>query len=111
MAENTTVGLERLFNALADPTRIKIFEMLANAQTALSITAISDQFVISRQAVTKHVGILFDANLVKFEYQGRERFCFINKEPLKDIEQWCTNYADNSDSHQAILEKFIGRQE
>jgi len=84
--------MTRVLKAIADPTRREIFHVLVVAATALSITQISNQFAISRQGVTKHIKNLEDAGLVQISSKGRERFCYANPRPLKEVNQWLQFY-------------------
>lgn len=82
----------KILKAIADPTRREIFHALILATTALPITQISSQFNISRQGVTKHIKTLEDAGLVQINTQGRERFCYANAKPLKEVNKWLKFY-------------------
>lgn len=62
----------RVFSALGDPTRLKLVAMLC-AGGALSITQLTANTHISRQAVTKHLQVLAQAGLVRDANRGRER--------------------------------------
>jgi DNA-binding transcriptional ArsR family regulator len=84
--------ITRLFKAIADPTRRDIFHALVIASTALSISQISNQFEITRQGITKHIKTLEEAGLVQIETKGRERFCNVNANPLKEINKWLQFY-------------------
>ena len=81
-----------LFKAIADPKRRAIFHALIIATSALSITQISNAFDISRQGVTKHIKTLEEAGLVSINSKGRERFCYPNAKPLKEINKWLQFY-------------------
>ena len=85
--------INKLFKAIADPTRRDIFHALILATSALSITQISNQFEISRQGVTKHIKTLQEAGLVNIDAQGRERFCNANPKPLKEVNKWIQFYS------------------
>ncbi|TSE11429.1 MULTISPECIES: ArsR/SmtB family transcription factor [Aquimarina] len=84
--------ITKILKAIADPTRREIFHALVVAATALPITQISGQFNISRQGVTKHLKTLEDANLIRIKTKGRERFCYANTNPLKEVNQWLKFY-------------------
>ena len=84
--------INKIFKAIADPTRREIFHILVLASTALSITQISDHFSMSRQAVTKHIKYLEGAGLVEIRENGRERYCQANALPLKEINDWVSFY-------------------
>ncbi|MEW7278114.1 metalloregulator ArsR/SmtB family transcription factor [Aquimarina sp. 2201CG1-2-11] len=84
--------ITKILKAIADPTRREIFHALVVAATALPITQISGQFDMSRQGVTKHLKTLEDAGLVSIDTKGRERFCYANATPLKEIKNWIKFY-------------------
>jgi DNA-binding transcriptional ArsR family regulator len=84
--------INKVFKAVADPTRREIFHVLMVASAAMSLTQISEQFDISRQGVTKHIKLLEEAGLIKTSEQGRERFCAANPTPLKEIKNWMAVY-------------------
>ncbi|MBC2844206.1 ArsR/SmtB family transcription factor [Winogradskyella flava] len=86
-------NINKLFKAIADPTRRDIFHALVLATSALSITQISTQFDMSRQGVTKHIKILNDAGLVQMNEQGRNRFCYADPKPLKEVNKWMQFYS------------------
>ena len=81
-----------ILKAIADPTRREIFHALVLAASALPITQISNQFDISRQGVTKHLKTLEEAGLIQIESKGRERYCYANAKPLKEINKWLQFY-------------------
>lgn len=84
--------ITRILKAISDPTRREIFHALVVAATALPITQISAQFDISRQGVTKHIKTLEDAGLVQIKSEGRERFCYADAKPLREVNQWLKFY-------------------
>lgn len=84
--------ITRILKAVADPTRREIFHALVVAATALPITQISNQFDISRQGVTKHIKTLENAGLVQISTKGRERFCYADVKPLKEVNKWLKFY-------------------
>lgn len=84
--------ITQLFKAIADPTRREIFHALVIAGSALSISQISNQFEISRQGVTKHIKTLEEAGLIQLDNKGRERLCYANAKPLKELNKWMKFY-------------------
>jgi len=100
-----------IFKAIADPTRREILSIMVVATTALSINSISENFSASRQAITKHIGILHEAGLVDFELKGRERFCFANPKPLKEVHDWLAVYEKFWNTKLDMLDKFLGGME
>ena len=99
--------INKLFKAIADPTRRDIFHALILATSALSITQISNQFEISRQGVTKHIKTLQEAGLVNIDAQGRERFCNANAKPLKDVNKWIQFYSQFWDTKLDSLGDYL----
>ncbi len=97
----------KIFKAIADPTRREIFHILVLASAALSISQISDHFEMSRQAVTKHIKYLEGAGLVETHEKGRERFCHANTIPLKEINDWVSFYEKYWDDKLARLVKHL----
>ncbi len=97
-----------IFKAIADPTRREIFYLLVAATTALSINSIASSFVHSRQAITKHIEVLSNAGLVQIEKKGREKYCFPNPKPLKEVHDWLSTYQRFWDSRLDMLENFLG---
>lgn len=79
-----------VFQAIADPTRRKVLQLLANKNQ--SIAEIASQFDISRTAIVKHLNILADAGLVQGEKQGKEKIFHLQTEPLKDVKDWLSYY-------------------
>lgn len=81
----------RIFKAIADPTRREIFHLLV-VGSALTISQISTSFDISRQGVTKHVKILEEANMVELKAKGREKYIIAKPEALKELKDWLSFY-------------------
>ncbi len=84
--------IDKIFKAIADPTRREIFHALVVASAALTITHLTQRFEISRQGVTKHIKTLESAGLITIEKQGRERYCQAQPEQLKLISEWLAFY-------------------
>ena len=74
------------FEALADPTRRRIIEMLARG--VLSAGEIAQRFAISRSAVSQHLRILRDARLVSVRAEGQQRIYELDSDGLIEIEEW-----------------------
>jgi DNA-binding transcriptional ArsR family regulator len=77
-----------VFQAIADPVRRDIIQKLA--KQPLNLNSISDNFEISRQAISKHIQILTECGLVVVRKQGRERFCEAKLDKLNEVENWIT---------------------
>ncbi|MEP7128311.1 MAG: metalloregulator ArsR/SmtB family transcription factor [Chitinophagales bacterium] len=75
-----------IFQAIADPTRRAILTLIA--LQAMTPNAIADNFHITRQAVSKHLRILTECELVKQKQQGREIFYSLELDKMKEIDKW-----------------------
>lgn len=79
-----------IFQAVADPTRRAIIALIA--LQAMTPNAIAAHFDTSRQAVSKHLKILTECELVKQEQQGREIYYSLEIEKMKEIDQWLEQF-------------------
>ncbi len=82
-----------VFQAIADPTRRRLLELLAGEE--LSISTISSHFTMSRTAVTKHLHVLESAGLVVARKMGREKLYCLEAEPLKELLTFYEQFWDN----------------
>ncbi|MCD9025280.1 ArsR/SmtB family transcription factor [Cohnella silvisoli] len=76
-----------IFSALADPTRRNILEMLAG-NDEFPASEIYDKFQVSPQAISQHLKILREANLVHVEKRAQQRIYRINTDAMVELEQW-----------------------
>jgi len=79
-----------IFQAIADPTRRAIIALIA--LQAMTPNAIAEHFDTSRQAVSKHLRILTECELVTQEQKGREIFYSLEIEKMKEIDKWLEQY-------------------
>jgi DNA-binding transcriptional ArsR family regulator len=79
-----------VFQAIADPTRRAIILLLTVG--AMTPNAIAEHFNSSRQAVSKHLQILTECEILKQEQQGREIHYHLNTDKMKDIEKWLEKF-------------------
>ena len=79
-----------VFQAIADPTRRAIITLLA-AQ-AMTPNALAEQFDTTRQAVSKHLRVLTECDLVKQEQQGREIYYTLQLQKMKEIDTWLSQF-------------------
>lgn len=80
--------MDKVFKALADASRRRLLDQLflKNGQT---LTELCDHLDMSRQSVTKHLGILEEANLIIVEWQGRSKRHYLNAAPIGEIyDRW-----------------------
>jgi DNA-binding transcriptional ArsR family regulator len=75
-----------LFQAIADPTRRAILTLLA--MQALTPNAMAEKFDMSRQAVSKHIKVLQECELIKPEQSGREIYYHFNQKKIQEIDNW-----------------------
>lgn len=79
-----------IFQAIADPTRRAIITLIA--LQAMTPNAIADHFNTTRQAVSKHLRILTECDLVKPKQQGREIYYSLEVEKIKEVDQWVNQF-------------------
>lgn len=87
-----TTQIDKVFKALADPSRRHLLDLLHrdNGQT---LTALCEHMNMTRQAVTQHLQLLEDANLVAVIWQGREKLHYLNPVPLHEMyERWVRKF-------------------
>ena len=75
-----------VFQALADPTRRAILSLIA--LQAMTPNALAEHFSTSRQAVSRHIHVLAEAQLVRQEQSGREIFYHLNPRKMKEVADW-----------------------
>jgi DNA-binding transcriptional ArsR family regulator len=81
-----------IFQAVADPTRRAI--LLLIALKAMTPNAIADNFNTTRQAVSKHLKILTECELVKQEQKGREIYYTLEIDKMKEIDKWLEQFRE-----------------
>ena len=79
-----------IFQAIADPTRRAIIALIA--MQAMTPNALAEHFHTSRQAVSKHLRILTECELVTQEQKGREIYYSLEIEKMKEIDKWLEQY-------------------
>jgi len=79
-----------IFQAIADPTRRAIIALIA--LQAMTPNALAEHFNTSRQAVSKHIQILTECDLVKQEQQGREIYYSLQLQKMKEIDKWLDQF-------------------
>lgn len=94
-----------IFQAIADPTRRAIITLIAFQ--AMTPNAIADNFNTTRQAVSKHLRILTECELVKQEQQGREIFYSLEIDKMKEIDKWLDQFRDIWEARFNQLDKVL----
>lgn len=79
-----------VFQAIADPTRRAIILLLAVG--AMTPNGIADHFQTSRQAVSKHIKVLTECDILSQEQKGREIYYHLNADKMKEIEKWLDQF-------------------
>ncbi len=96
-----------MFVALADPTRRTILELLASSGE-LTATAIYEQFPVSPQAVSQHLKVLREANLVEMEKRAQKHLYRLNPQTLSQFETWVQQlqqrWSERFEALDAVLE-------
>lgn len=93
-----------LLAALADPTRRALFERL-NASGPASASKLASEMPISRQAISKHLGLLDSVGLVDRSARGREIVYEARVAPLADVAGWLESVGDEWDERLSRLKK------
>ena len=86
----------RVFAALADKTRLAIVARLCSGQPA-SISQLANDSKLTRQAITKHLGLLERAGFVRSSHAGRERIFQFDPEPLESIQAYLASVSKQWD--------------
>lgn len=96
-----------VFAALADPIRRDILELLS--RSPLTAGEVARQFPVSRPAISRHLRVLREANLVTVESTGRERTYRINTATLAEVDAWLARFRDSWESRLDALETEVHR--
>ena len=94
-----------VFQAIADPTRRAI--LLLIAAHAMTPNAIAEEFHTSRQAVSKHIQILTECELVKQEQKGREIYYQLNPKKIDEIDKWVEKIRKSLETQFNQLDKLL----
>ncbi len=97
-----------VFQAIADPVRRDIIELVSN--DTLTVNEVAEKFEISRPAISKHIRILNECGIIEINQKGRERYCQIQPKNLIPaflwIEQYKSLWEDKIDSFENYLMKL-----
>jgi len=102
--------MDPVFVAVADPTRRLLLQRL-RAGGSLSVTALGEGLPMTRQAVSKHLGILRASGLVRVRRDGREQLHELDAEPLRAVDEWLRPYAAAWDTKLAALRRHLGEDD
>lgn len=96
---------EATFQALADPTRRAVLDLLRSGSQPAG--EIANAFPISRPAISKHLRLLRRAHLVREQRHGRHRVYQLNPEPLRAVDNWLDHYRDFWKLNLSNLKTFV----
>src|SRR5450432_160739 len=96
-----------VFQAIADPTRREIINMVA--KQSQNLNSVAEQFNMSRQAVSLHVKILTECGLIVIKQQGRERYCEAKLDGLNQVSEWVEQYKRHWENKLDALEKYLSK--
>ena len=94
-----------VFQAIADPTRRAIINMLSSQ--SLNLNTVAENFDISRPAISKHIKILTECGLIEIKQQGRERYCEAKLQKLNEVSKWIEQYRVFWTKKLDALENFL----
>ena len=97
------------FLALAEPTRRSIMEMLA-ASGNLSASDIYSNFKATPPAISQHLKVLRETNLVRVEKRAQKRIYYVNPEPMKDLEKWIQQFTKDWQDRHDRLEEMLKKK-
>src|ERR1700721_3775517 len=100
--------LDRVFSALADPTRRAILRGLTRRPA--TVNQIARPFPVSLNAISKHIMVLEHAGLLRREIRGREHHCWIEPRPLHEVNGWLEYYRQFWEERMDALEVYIERR-
>jgi DNA-binding transcriptional ArsR family regulator len=98
-----------MFVALSDPTRRAILEILASSGE-LAATAIYEHFSLSPQAISQHLKVLREANLVVMEKRAQKHLYRLNQETLSQFEAWVQHTRQRWEERFAALDTVLERE-
>lgn len=101
-----------VFQAIADPTRREIINLIAF--NPLNLNAIAENFDVSRPAISQHIKILTECGLIVIKKQGRERYCEAKLQQLGEVSNWIEQYRkaweERFNALDDLLEKYKAKE-
>lgn len=98
-----------VFQAIADPTRREIINLIAHQ--SLNLNSVAENFDVSRPAISKHIKILTECGLIIIKQQGRERYCEAHLEKLNEVSDWVEQYRSFWKARLDSLEKYLNEMQ
>ncbi|HLZ15938.1 MAG TPA: metalloregulator ArsR/SmtB family transcription factor [Cyclobacteriaceae bacterium] len=103
----TTESRRDIFQAIADPTRRKIIELLS--EQPMNLRTIAEHFEISRPAISQQIKILDECQVIETRREGRETFCSIRPGELKKIADWAERYKGLWEERIDAFENYVNQ--
>lgn len=94
-----------IFQAISDPTRRAILTLLAIQ--ALTPNVLAEKFDMSRQAVSKHIKVLHECELIKPEQSGREIYYHFNAQKMQEFDNWVAQFRQSWQTQFNQLDKLL----
>jgi len=94
-----------VFQAIADPVRRDIIELLSKED--MTVNEVAENFEISRPAISKHLKILKECEVINIKKEGRERRCTIVPKQLMTVADWLESYGKLWDNKLDIFENYL----
>jgi DNA-binding transcriptional ArsR family regulator len=94
-----------VFQAIADPTRREILNMVA--YKSLNVNSVAGNFLVSRTAIYKHMKILSECGLVVIKQQGRQRYCEARLKKLSRVSNWVEQYRGVWETRFGAIDEYI----
>jgi len=98
-----------VFQAIADPTRREIINLIAHQ--SLNLNSVAENFHVSRPAISKHIKILTECGLITIHQQGRERICEAKLEKLFEVSDWVEQYRNFWNLKLDALENYLNKMQ
>ena len=94
-----------VFQAIADPTRREIINRIAHQ--SMNLNTVAEQFNISRPAISKHIKILTECQLITQQQTGREIYYYFNSKKLKEVDKWLEQFRAMWDTRFTQLDTLL----
>ncbi len=100
--------LDAVFSALADPTRRAILAMLL--EDDMAVTDVAEPFAMSLAAISKHLGVLVRAGLIRQDRRGRVTWCQLDPDALREASGWMLTFGQIDAIDLDGLERFLAAE-
>lgn len=98
-----------IFQAIADPTRRAIIVLIASQ--AMTPNALAEHFDTTRQAVSKHIKILNECDVIESEKEGREIYYKLKAEKMKEVDEWIEQFRKIWENRFENLDQYLAKRQ